>query len=83
MRVRVLFFASYREVAGRDETEVILPDDEPVSVAGLVERLRASDPALSALPSDPPAAVNRAWAPPGTVLGDGDEVALLPPVAGG
>ena len=31
----------------------------------------------------PPAAVNREYAGPDTVLREGDEVAFLPPVAGG
>ena len=31
----------------------------------------------------PPAAVNREYASPDTILRDGDEVAFLPPVAGG
>jgi molybdopterin converting factor small subunit len=31
----------------------------------------------------PPAAVNREYVPASTALNDGDEVAFLPPVAGG
>jgi len=40
-------------------------------------------PLFARFPSPPPAAVNREYVPPETVLRDGDEVAFLPPVAGG
>jgi molybdopterin converting factor small subunit len=40
-------------------------------------------PAFAAFPTMPPAAVNREYVKGETVLRDGDEVAFLPPVAGG
>jgi molybdopterin converting factor small subunit len=40
-------------------------------------------PRFAAFPSMPPAAVNREYAEGDTALRDGDEVAFLPPVAGG
>lgn len=80
MRVRTLLFATYRDVAGTDQIEVDLPTG---STAGdLVERLRAR-PGLERLPAEPALAVNQEYAPLSTQLSDGDEVALLPPVAGG
>jgi molybdopterin converting factor subunit 1 len=82
MIVRSLFFASYREMAGADELAVELPAG--ARVADLVARLR--EPAagrLSALPSAPVVAVNMDYAPLSTELRDGDEVAFIPPVAGG
>ena len=80
MRIRTLLFATYRDLAGTDELEVELPDG--ATAADLVERLR-SRKGLDGLPREPALAVNQVYASAGTSLSDGDEVALLPPVAGG
>jgi molybdopterin converting factor subunit 1 len=80
MRVRTLFFATYRDLAGTDELEIELP--VRATAADLVARLRA-EPGLHRLPLEPAIAVNQETAPLDTLLADGDEVALLPPVAGG
>jgi molybdopterin converting factor small subunit len=80
MRIRTLLFATYREMAGADELDVELGPGSPA--ADLVHRLRAR-PGLDRLPSEPALAVNQVYAPLSTALSDGDEVALLPPVAGG
>jgi molybdopterin converting factor subunit 1 len=81
MIVRALFFASYREIAGADEVRVELPHGARVS--DLVERLRAGGGRWEALPSTPAVAVNLDYAPLATALSEGDEVAFIPPVAGG
>jgi len=81
MRVRVLYFASFREAAGRDEEERELPDG--ADVAALWRQLAAEVPLFAQLPRPAPAAVNREHSPATTVLRAGDEVAFLPPVAGG
>ena len=80
MRIRALFFATYRELAGSETLEVDLPAG--ATAADLVSRLR-SHGGLGALPEEPAVAVNEEYAPLGTGLADGDEVAFLPPVAGG
>ncbi len=80
MRIRTLLFATYRDLAGTDTFNVELPDG---STAGdLVARLRTKQ-GLDRIPSEPALAVNQVYAPLSTGLADGDEVALLPPVAGG
>jgi len=81
MIVRSLFFAQYRDFAGADELAVELPDG--ASVADLVARLRADGNGLSKLPASPAVAVNMDYAPAHTRLREGDEVAFIPPVAGG
>lgn len=81
MIVRSLFFAQYRDFAGADEISVELPDSS--TVADLVERLRADGNGLSKLPPKPVVAVNMDYAPLATALRHGDEVAFIPPVAGG
>jgi MoaE-MoaD fusion protein len=81
MIVRSLFFAQYRDFAGTDELSVELP--EGARVADLVTRLRENGNELSKLPASPVVAVNMDYAPCDTPLSDGDEVAFIPPVAGG
>ena len=80
MRNRTLLYATYRDMAGAEELEIELPGG--ATAGDLVERLRARD-GLDRLPAEPALAVNQVYASLGTPLSDGDEVALLPPVAGG
>lgn len=79
--VRTLFFAAYRDLLGTSSADVDLPDG--ATVADLVRLLRERGLPYEALPEDPPVAVNRSWAGADEILEDGDEVAFLPPVAGG
>lgn len=79
--VRALFFAAYRDLVGTREYALELPEGS--SVADLVRRLRDAGPPFDGLPSEPAVAVNRRYASLGAPLGAGDEVAFLPPVAGG
>jgi molybdopterin converting factor subunit 1 len=81
MRVRLLHFASFREAAGRDEEEREIADGTRLSE--LWSALGKQVALFRRFPNMPPAAVNREYAAPDTVLRDGDEVAFLPPVAGG
>lgn len=81
MTVRARFFASFRDLLGTDSTEVDLPDGS--TVADLVRTLRSRGEPYDSLPPDAPVAVNRTWAESDVGLEDGDEVAFLPPVAGG
>jgi molybdopterin converting factor subunit 1 len=80
MQVRVLLFATYRDLAGIDQLRVELPAG--ATARDLVDVLRRR-PDLQRLPPDPALAVNQEYAAPSTSLSDDDEVALLPPVAGG
>jgi molybdopterin converting factor subunit 1 len=80
MTIRVLLFASYADAFGAPEISLDLP--EGARVADLVERLKAL-PGAVGLPPAPLVAVNATYAPPGAVLARDDEVAIIPPVAGG
>lgn len=81
MRIQVLLFAIYRDLAGTGELAVDVP--EGATVRDLLGTLRARGDALSRLPPEPAVAVNRDYADVDMPLRDGDDVALLPPVAGG
>lgn len=81
MRLRVKLFAMLREHAGADHVEIEVADGATVADAftalaalpglGIIERLPTR------------MAVNREYADPALRLGEGDELALIPPVSGG
>ena len=81
MRVRLLHFASFRDAVGCEEEIRELPEGGRVD--DLWAALSRDVPLFARFPAMPPAAVNREYVPAGTVLREGDEVAFLPPVAGG
>jgi molybdopterin converting factor subunit 1 len=81
LAVKVLLFASYAEQAGKSEVNLTLP--APATVEDVLRQLRGTLPAADRLPAQPLAAVNRAHARLNTPVGDGDEIAFLPPLAGG
>lgn len=80
MQVRVLLFAQYRDAAGAGEVVFDLPAGATASDA--VAQLRAAHPS-PLIPEKPIVAVNMNYASLRDVLREGDELALLPPVAGG
>ena len=81
MRVEILYFAILRERARCARETLELPDGADVSAARAAVAER--HPEIAALLSRVQVAVNRTQAPDAQRLADGDEVALLPPVAGG
>ena len=78
--LRVHLFGRYAELLGSEELELSLPTGG--TVADAVTTLRAR-PGGEHLPAEPLTAVNATQQPPSTPLKDGDELALLPPLAGG
>jgi molybdopterin converting factor subunit 1 len=78
--VTVQLFASYAEAFGTQQLEVSL--DQGSTVADLLRRIKSLPEAHSLLP---PArvAVNRRFVAADKLLGSADEIALIPPVAGG
>ncbi len=82
MTVTVLLFASYAEAIGAPEVSFDLPGGSTVNdVIGRVVALCAT--ACGGLPPAPLVAVNQHYAAPDLVVKAGDEVAIIPPVAGG
>ncbi|MEP7087008.1 MAG: MoaD/ThiS family protein [Gemmatimonadota bacterium] len=80
MTVTALLFASYADALGSDRLELTLAGD--TTVRDVVDRLRAM-PGGSSLPAAPLVAVNQTYASSDQRVVSGDEVAIIPPVAGG
>lgn len=81
MKIQVLYFAVFRERLSRDEEALELPDG--ARVADAIEALAARHPAVRALRGKFRVAVNQDFSDDDRALADGDEIALIPPVAGG
>ncbi len=80
MSVTVLLFASYADALGAPSVSVDLPPEATVAdvLADIARR-----PGAQLLPARPLVAVNQRYAATTTRVSAGDEIALIPPVAGG
>ncbi len=81
MKINLLLFGSLREAAGESRLEVDLPDGS--SLADLRQWLADRNPLVDQLGDRLAGSINMEMADLGDALSDGDEVAFLPPVAGG
>jgi molybdopterin converting factor subunit 1 len=81
MKVRLLFFASLRERLRKSEAEHDLESGS--TIADLWSSLCGQNPGLEEMTASISFAVNQEYVGRATVLHDGDEVALIPPVSGG
>ena len=81
MNVKVLYFALARDMASTRREEVSVPEGS--SVSDLLRSLVSRHPALGKLNGSIKCSVNLSVVAPDTPLTDGDEVGVLPPVAGG
>ena len=81
LQVKVHFFALYRERAGWDHLDLKLSPGATVSQA--IGEIRRLFPSLAPPAVDIVAAVNAEYGGPDTVLSEGDDIALIPPVSGG
>ena len=79
MKITVLFFARSREIVGKDQIEIEVPEGEGVSF--LVDRLQSQHPELLGMGSR--IAVNSDYVEKDFKLRDGDQVAVIPPISGG
>lgn len=78
--MRVLLFASYAEILGVDSVDMSL--DSPATVGDALERLRTL-PGGEKLPPRPLCALHLSQVGVDAPLSRGDELAVLPPLAGG
>jgi molybdopterin synthase catalytic subunit len=81
MIVNVLLFAAYREAAGAKKVQLEIPVGATLRAAW--SELAAQYPRHAVISTTVVGAVNGDYAPLDTPLNDGDEIAYLPPVAGG
>lgn len=81
MRVTVLYFGQARDGSGAPTEDFVLP--ERASVGDLVGRAEIKHPRLRRLIASAQLALNEEITTRDAILGDGDTVAILPPVAGG
>lgn len=84
--VKVLLFGGMRDAlhAGHIEITVVYPAAQATAcVADLLEACRAQFPAAAPWLPHLRVAVNHEYATPQTPIKEGDEVALIPPIAGG
>ena len=79
MTVTVLLFASYAESLGSSSLSLDMPEGSRVS--DVVDAVRSRS--AGKLPPRPLVAVNQAYASATDLVAAGDEVAIIPPVAGG
>lgn len=80
MSVSILLFASYADAFGARRLDVQV--SAPCAAGDLVEALRRL-PGGDRLPQTPLVAVNRTWVDLSAIVQPSDEVAVIPPVAGG
>jgi len=81
MRIQVLYFAVFRERLGRDDETLDLADGARVQDA--LAALAARHEPIATLRTKFRVAVNQDFTDEDRELHDGDELALIPPVAGG
>ena len=81
MRVRMLYFAVLRDIIGKSEADVTIPDG--TRAADVWQMLRREHRELTGYEQPPLTAINESYAAADSVLRDGDELAFIPPVAGG
>lgn len=80
MTVTILLFASYAERLGKSSIGLEVPAGSTVrTVLDQIGRMPGAD----VLPATPLVAVNRSYARADTAVSEGDEIAIIPPVAGG
>jgi molybdopterin synthase sulfur carrier subunit len=79
--VVVKLFAVYQETLGLEEIQLSLPNYTPV--AEVLEQLLQTHPELKPWQTLTRFGVNLQLVSPETLLQEGDEVVLIPPVSGG
>ena len=81
MKIKVLFFASCRDIVGTKELD--LEVQEGFRVGDLKRNLLEEYPRLAALNDVLSVAINAEYVDESALLNPGDEVAFIPPVSGG
>ena len=77
----MLYFAVLRDIIGKSEADVTIP--EGTRAGDVWQMLRRDHRALADYEQPPLTAINESYAAADSILRDGDELAFIPPVAGG
>jgi molybdopterin converting factor subunit 1 len=81
MQIRVLFFASCRDLVGSGELELTVR--KGITVGEFKEQIVKTFPQMAGITPSLSTAVNMEYARDEEILNSKDEVALIPPVSGG
>lgn len=81
IQVKVKLFAIYQEVFDTPELDLVVPFQSTVN--NVLQSLIEQKPQLAKWQEVTRFGVNLNFVPPETLLHDGDEVVLIPPVSGG
>jgi len=81
IEITVKLFAIYQEIYQKDELKMSLPSRS--SVQDVLDQIIQTHPSLERWRSLTRFGVNLQFVSPGTILENGDEVVLIPPVNGG
>jgi molybdopterin synthase sulfur carrier subunit len=81
IEVKIKLFAAYQEAYQQSEIRRTVPSNTPV--LKILEQVIQEHPELEPWRSLTRFGVNYQFVPPETLLRDGDEVVLIPPVSGG
>jgi molybdopterin synthase sulfur carrier subunit len=80
--ITVLYFAAVRDLVGKDEESLDLPE-AVASIEALATHLTSLHPELAGRLGSVRFARNEEFAQSADPVADGDTIALIPPVAGG
>src|SRR5437016_10057703 len=81
MRIRVLLFGQLKDIVGQPEQSLDLQPG--ANLASVVTHYAETFPRFKPLSSAIACSINQEYAPASSILREGDEVGLLPPVSGG
>ena len=81
MKIRIRYFASFREISGQNEE--ILTLDDGVTITDVRALLLSRYPRLQAVMERSVCAVNRVYVTNEATLHEDDEVVFIPPMGGG
>ena len=81
INVTIKLFAAYQEVYGQSELKISFP--QPTIVEDILDYLIREKPELEKLRNVTRFGVNLQFVAADTVINEGDEIVLIPPVSGG
>jgi len=81
LKVKLLLFASLKDIAGRRDLEMKLDDGS--TLRHVTEKLASLYPEIGRMQNSVRIAINQEFADENISLNNGDEIAFLPPMSGG